>query len=97
MGHTGLLSEERAMPTTPKEAIAVATIIKKYLPLDKAKDLTAELNDKVGKVSDNNSVKMSLAMLANCFEHLNTDAMLKTWQELGRKLGYTDEEMGMSP
>ncbi len=56
------------MPTTPLEAKQITTIIDRYLPFEKAKQCTRELRDEVGAHTDNQSLKVTLEMLAILYE-----------------------------
>lgn len=51
------------MPTTMNEATEILGIVTKYLPPQDIKELFSELNEKVGKKTDNDSLKQSLVML----------------------------------
>ena len=56
------------MPTSPDEAIKIYSIINEYIDHSTAKELTRRLDDEVGQVSDNISLKESLEMLRNLYE-----------------------------
>ena len=58
------------MPTTRDEAEKIFTIINEYVGPKIAQELTARLDSEVGRVSDNDSLKESLTMLASLY---NTD------------------------
>lgn len=82
------------MPTTPQEAFTIIDVINKYVPFKTAKKLMAELNDKVGKHSENRSVKMTLQMLADLYT-LNTEEAFDKWRLLAQQLGYSHSEVGL--
>jgi hypothetical protein len=56
------------MPTTQDEAQNIVRIIGKYLPADKAVDLAEELDEQVGQVTTNGSLKITLRMLRDIVE-----------------------------
>jgi hypothetical protein len=56
------------MPTTNNEAETILKITTKYMPLHRAVGCFRELDEKVGKLSDNDSVKQSFAMFRRLAE-----------------------------
>jgi hypothetical protein len=56
------------MPTTQDEAFTIATLVCKYLPMDKAKVLAAELYENVGRMTSNKSLRTTLEMLKQVFD-----------------------------
>ncbi len=57
------------MPTTQEEAAMIVGISQKYLPLERLKMLLIELDEQVGKKSENDSVQQSFAMFRELVEH----------------------------
>jgi hypothetical protein len=51
------------MPTSVDEATKIVDIVHKYLPRNTAKQLFTELNETVGKHTDNDSLRVTLEML----------------------------------
>lgn len=51
------------MPTTVTEAQKIAHICTQYIEGDKLRELLIRLDEEVGKHTDNDSLKVSLAML----------------------------------
>ena len=56
------------MPTSPDEAVKIYSIINEYIEHSVAEELTRRLDDEVGQVSDNASLRDSLEMLRNLYE-----------------------------
>ena len=56
------------MPTSPDEAVKIYSIINEYIEHSVAEELTRRLDDEVGQVSDNSSLRDSLEMLRNLYE-----------------------------
>ena len=56
------------MPTSREEATKICEIIDDFLTQDQAKEITARLYDEVGKDTDNDSLKVSLAMLRGLYK-----------------------------
>jgi len=52
------------VPTSSQEAESILKISSKYLSPTEMKDLFQELNDEIGKNTDNSSLKVSLEMMA---------------------------------
>jgi hypothetical protein len=53
------------MPASPQESLAMVKIIAKYLPWNKAKNLSVDLYNEVGKKTDNSSLRTTLYDLAD--------------------------------
>lgn len=51
------------MPTTNEEATRIVSISQEYMSYDQMKDLFIRLDDEVGKLTDNSSLRTSLAMM----------------------------------
>lgn len=51
------------MPTTQDEASRIVSITQEYLPIEKMQELYTRLNVEIGKKTDNDSLKQSLAMM----------------------------------
>ena len=51
------------MPTTLEEAQTICEISQKYMPITSLANLYQELDDRVGKSSENDSLKQSLSMM----------------------------------
>lgn len=60
--------EGEEMPTSPDEAIKIYSIINEYMEISTAEELTRRLDDEVGQVSKNQSLKESLEMLRALYE-----------------------------
>ena len=56
------------MPTSQREAAKIFEIINDFLSIEDAKIITARRDEEVGKVTDNNSLKVSLSMLSQLYE-----------------------------
>jgi hypothetical protein len=56
------------MPTTPEEAKKIVRIVNKYLEPKRARNLSWELNEYVGKTTDNDSLRVTLQMLSDLYE-----------------------------
>tara|TARA_R110002110_G_scaffold295526_1_gene509557 strand:- start:396 stop:572 length:177 start_codon:yes stop_codon:yes gene_type:complete len=56
------------MPTSPDEAIKIYSIINEYIEHSVAQELTRRLDDEVGQVSDNASLRDSLEMLRKLYK-----------------------------
>ena len=56
------------MPTSREEAIKIREIIDDFLTQDQAKEITTRLYDEVGRITDNDSLKVSLSMLHRLYE-----------------------------
>ena len=56
------------MPTSPDEAIKIYSIINEYMEPSVARELTIRLDNEVGQLSDNESLKESLEMLRALYE-----------------------------
>jgi hypothetical protein len=57
------------MPTTNEEALRIASITCKYLPMDKVKALAGELYEEVGRTTSNKSLRTTLEMLKMVFDN----------------------------
>lgn len=55
------------MPTSVHEANKMYRVIIKHIELETAQNLVEELNEEIGKPTDNMSLKVSLQMLFNLF------------------------------
>ena len=51
------------MPTSQQEAFGIVEILDEYLDEDQARELTARLEQEIGRKTDNDSLKVSLEML----------------------------------
>jgi hypothetical protein len=56
------------MPTSPDEAIKIYSIINDYMEPLAARELTERLDNEVGQLSDNESLRESLEMLRKLYE-----------------------------
>jgi len=56
------------MPTSREEADKICSILNEYLETGVSRELTKRLDEEVGKKSDNESLKISLAMLRSLYE-----------------------------
>ena len=56
------------MPTSPDEAVKIYSIINEYVEPPIAQELTRRLDDEVGQLSDNKSLRDSLEMLRKLYE-----------------------------
>ena len=56
------------MPTSPDEAIKIYSIINEYIDHSVAEELTIRLDEEVGQLSDNASLRESLEMLRKLYE-----------------------------
>lgn len=56
------------MPTSREEAIKIREIIDDFLTQEQAKEITTRLYDEVGRITDNDSLKVSLSMLRRLYE-----------------------------
>ena len=56
------------MPTSREEADKIYSIVNEYLEPDMSRELTKRLDEEVGKESDNDSLRVSLAMLRALYE-----------------------------
>ena len=56
------------MPTSVSEAKRIQGIIDDFLTLEQAKEITKRLHEEVGENTDNDSLKVSLAMLKKLYE-----------------------------
>ena len=56
------------MPTSPDEAVKIYSIINEYIQPEIAQELTRRLDDEVGQLSNNESLKVSLHMLRKLYE-----------------------------
>jgi hypothetical protein len=56
------------MPTSPDEAIKIHSIINEYIDHSVAQELTRRLDEEVGQMSDNASLRESLEMLRKLYE-----------------------------
>lgn len=56
------------MPTSKGEATKIYEIINDFLTLEEAKAITLRLDEEVGQKTDNDSLKVSLAMLRQLYE-----------------------------
>ena len=61
------------MPTSVHEANKMYRIIIKHIEHETAQKLVEELNNEIGKSSENMSLKVSLQMLFNLFHPLQED------------------------
>ena len=48
------------MPTSQQEAFGIVEILDEYLDEDQARELTARLEQEIGRKTDNDSLKVSL-------------------------------------
>jgi len=55
------------MPTSINEAQKIASIINEYIGPRVAKELMSRLDEEVGQLSDNESLKVSLEMLGKLY------------------------------
>jgi len=55
------------MPTSVDEARRIQEIINEFLTHDEAREVTTRLDEEVGQLSDNDSLKVSLNMLRNLY------------------------------
>lgn len=51
------------MPTTQDEASKIVSITQEYLPLEKMQELYGRLHNEIGKKTENDSLRQSLAMM----------------------------------
>jgi len=58
------------MPTSNNEAENIVRISQEYIPLDKMKELFIRLDEEVGSISTNDSLKVSLKMMRNLVEFI---------------------------
>ena len=82
------------MPATLAEGQEIRRIILEHLPVDQAAILTEKLYNRVGALSSNNSVKLTLFglwQLCNLSVDEPTAAMNSFM--FGRSLGYSEEEL----
>ena len=56
------------MPTSQQEAFNIVEILDEYLDEDQARELTARLEQEIGRITDNDSLKVSLEMLKALYE-----------------------------
>ena len=56
------------MPTSREEADKIYSIVNEYLEPDMSRELTKRLDEEVGKESNNESLRISLAMLRALYE-----------------------------
>ena len=56
------------MPTSKGEATRIYEIINDFLTLEEARAVTTRLDEEVGQKTDNDSLKVSLAMLRQLYE-----------------------------
>ena len=56
------------MPTSKGEATKICEIIDDFLTIEDARKITVRLDEEVGKKTDNDSLKVSLAMLRQLYE-----------------------------
>ena len=56
------------MPTSQQEAVNIVEILDEYLDEDQARELTARLEQEIGRRTDNDSLKVSLEMLKALYE-----------------------------
>ena len=56
------------VPTSPDEAVKIYSIINEYVEPSVAQELTRRLDDEVGQLSDNKSLRDSLEMLRKLYE-----------------------------
>ena len=56
------------MPTSQQEAFNIVEILDEYLDEDQARELTARLEQEIGRRTDNDSLKVSLEMLKALYE-----------------------------
>lgn len=83
------------MPSTPVEAMKIVGLINRYLPYDKAQAIAHDLNELVGKPSENTSLKMTMQMLEDLYT-LPAMSRLEDWQRLATMMGYNLEELGLT-
>ena len=55
------------MPTSVNEARKIQEIMDEYLPLRDAREVTRRLDEEVGQLTDNESLKVSLKMLRDLY------------------------------
>lgn len=58
------------MPTSNSEAENIVKISQEYIPLDKMKELFIRLDEEVGSISTNDSLKVSLKMMRSLVEFI---------------------------
>ena len=56
------------MPTSTDEAVKIYSIINEYIEHQIAQELTRRLDDEVGQLSNNESLRVSLNMLRKLYE-----------------------------
>ena len=56
------------MPTSKGETTRIYEIINDFLTLEEARAITVRLDEEVGQKTDNDSLKVSLAMLRQLYE-----------------------------
>lgn len=56
------------MPTSQEEAHKIYEIINEFLTFPQAREVTQRLDEEVGALTDNNSLKTSLHMLRNLYD-----------------------------
>ena len=56
------------MPTSHGEAAKICEIINDFLTIQEAKEITTRLDKEVGQQTDNDSLRVSLAMLRKLYE-----------------------------
>lgn len=83
------------MPSTPVEAMKIVGLINRYLPYDKAKAIAHDLNELVGKPSENVSLKMTMQMLEDLYT-LPAMTRLEDWHRLATMMGYQPDELGLA-
>ena len=57
------------MPTNDNEARQIFTIINEFIDVDTARKIMTRLHEEVGKKTDNESLAISLEMLASAYSH----------------------------
>ncbi len=57
------------MPTSNNEAESIVRISQEYIPLEKMKTLFIRLDEEVGELSTNDSLKVSLKMMRSLVEN----------------------------
>ena len=61
------------MPTSVGEARKIVSIIDEYVPADVAREMTIRLDEEVGQLSDNDSLRVSLSMLRALYDTKDKD------------------------
>lgn len=76
------------MPTSQQEAERIITILGNYLAIDDAYNLIKQLDNEVGKHTDNESLAISLTMLRSLLEHQVVLNKVKSDSNLGYLIAF---------